>query len=546
VGSIPDLERGRQFFARSDWQAAYDALTAADLVSPLEPAALDLLAQAAYMLGRDDEYVGALERAYRAHLQADAPLPAVRSAFWIGHSWLFRGQLGPALGWFARAERLLDRQERDVVERGYVLVAKMLDHLMNGDVSGAHDTAAEIVGIGERFGDKDLVALGMMEQGHALVTLGRLDEGVRLIDETMVAVTSGELSPIVAGIVYCNTIAICRDVYQVRRVREWTAALTRWCALQPDMVAHKGVCLVHRAEVMTLSGAWDDALEELRRFGEHFTAGTLNRLSRGDAAYREGEVRRLRAEFDLAEEAYRTASALGREPLPGLALMRLAQGRPDAAAATIRRAVSESPRGLPRVALLPAYIEVMLADGDVEAAAVGSREFDEIAARQGSELIDAMSGQARGALCLAQGDAYAALTALRRALGIWQELEAPYDAARTRTLIGQACQMLGDDEAAALELRAARDTLAELGATIDLAALVPRGEALAPAPLRGLTPREREVLQLVATGKSNREISAVLVLSEHTVARHLQNIFAKLGVSSRTAASAFAYRHGLV
>ena len=209
----------------------------------------------------------------------------------------------------------------------------------------------------------------MMEQGHALVRMGRAEDGVRLIDETMVAVTSGELSPIVAGIVYCNTIAFCRGVYQLRRVREWTAALTRWCARQPDMVAHKGICLVHRAEIMTLGGAWEDALDELRRVGEQFTQGALNRLARGDAAYREGEVRRLRGEFTLAEAAYRTASGLGREPQPGLALLRLAQGKLDSAAATIRRAVSESPRGLSRVALLPAYVEIMLAAGDMDAAA---------------------------------------------------------------------------------------------------------------------------------------------------------------------------------
>ena len=204
----------------------------------------------------------------------------------------------------------------------------------------------------------------MMEQGHALVRLGRsAEDGMRLIDETMVAVTSGELSPIVAGIVYCNTIAFCRSVYQLRRVREWTAALTRWCARQPDMVAHKGLCLVHRAEIMTFGGAWDDALVELRLLGDELRRGALNRLAGGDAAYREGEVHRLRGELELAEAAYRTASGLGREPQPGLALVRLAQGKPDSAAATIRRAVAESSRGLPRVALLPAYVEIMLAVG---------------------------------------------------------------------------------------------------------------------------------------------------------------------------------------
>ncbi len=546
VGSVPDLERGRQAFAQAGWRDAYEALAAADLVTRLRATDLELLARAAYMLGRDDDYVSALERAYRVHLDAGAPMPAIRCAFWIGHSWLFRGQAAPAFGWFARAERLLDREQGDVAERGYVLVGEMLDHLSRGDAAGSLAAAAEITEIGERFGDPDLVALGMMEQGHALVRLGRAEEGVRLIDETMVAVTSGELSPIVAGIVYCNTIAFCRSVYQLRRVREWTVALTRWCARQPDMVAHKGLCLVHRAEIMTLGGAWEDALEELSRVGEQFTQGALNRLACGEAAYREGEVRRLQGEFALAEEAYRKASGHGREPQPGMALMRLAQGRLDSAAATIRRAVSESSRGLSRVALLPAYVQIMLAAGDTDAAAGACRELDEIAAQQRSEAIDAMSWQARGALSLAEGDAHAALAALRRACQAWRQLEAPYEAAHSRTLLGRACRLVGDEDSAALELQAARETFTELGAQPDLAAIEPPAPTKDSGDAHGLSPREKEVLRLVATGQSNREIATALVLSEHTVARHLQNIFAKLGVSSRTAASAFAHEHDLV
>jgi ATP/maltotriose-dependent transcriptional regulator MalT len=366
------------------------------------------------------------------------------------------------------------------------------------------------------------------------------------VDETMVAVTAGELSPIVAGIVYCNTIGFCQGVYELRRAREWTAALTRWCEQQPDMVAHNGLCLVHRAQLMTLGGAWRDALEELHRLGRRFTEGVLNQRALGHAAYQRGEVRRLQGEFEASEAAYREASRFGREPQPGLALLRLAQGNRDAAAAAIRRAVGETTQPLKRAALLPAYVEIMLVVGEVEVARSACRQLEEIAERQGSDALDAMSAHARGAVALADGDARAALVALRRAWHVWQELEAPYEAARARVLVGLACRLLGDEDTAALELEAASGTFAELGAATDHRWVDSLRGRTALTDTHGLTARELEVLRLVAAGKSNREIASVLVISEHTVARHLQNIFAKLRVSSRTAASAFAFEHELV
>ena len=362
----------------------------------------------------------------------------------------------------------------------------------------------------------------------------------------MVAVTAAELSPIAAGILYCDTIAFCRDVYELRRAREWTAALTRWCEEQREMVAHKGLCLVHRAEIMTLEGAWTEALEEARRVGEEFTQGVLNQRARGHAAYREGEVHRLRGEFEAAELAYREASRLGREPQPGLAMLRLAQGNVDAAAAAIRRAVGETTLPLKRAALLPAYVEIVLAGGDLDAARTACRELEEIAERQASEMLGAAAAHARAQLALAEFDAQAALVALRRAWETWHELGAPYEAARARALLGSACFALGDEETAALELDAARSVFAHLGAAPDVArveSLVRRDVA---RDTHGLTARQLEVLRLVAAGKSNREIASALVISEHTVARHLQDVYAKLSVSSRTAASRFAFEHDLV
>jgi DNA-binding CsgD family transcriptional regulator len=545
VHAVDELEQGRMSYARRAWTDAYESLCRADHATPLGAEDLELLARSAYMLGRDDDYRSALERASHAHLASGDAARAARCAWWVGHNLLFHGEAAPARGWFARGQRLLDREERDCVERGYLLIPVLLQHVFSGDYEAAYSTAAEAATVAERIGDRDLLAIALMEQGHALVRQGRTEEGLRLVDETMVAVTAGELSPIVAGIVYCNTIAFCRDAYELGRAREWTAALTRWCAPQPDMVAHQGLCSVHRAEIMTLGGAWGAALEEARRVAERFTQGALNQRAIGHAAYRQGEIHRLQGEFAAAEAAYREASRFGRESQPGLALLRLAQGNGDAAAAAIRRAVGETIQPLKRAALLPAYVEIMLASGDVEAAGAACRELEEIAERQASDMLDAMAAHARGQLALAEGDARGALVALRRAWQAWQELEAPHEAARTRVLLSVTCHALQDEETAALELEAARGVFAQLGARPDVAWV----ESLARPPAgdtHGLTARELEVLRLVAAGKSNRAIAADLFISDHTVRRHLQNIFRKLGVSSRASVTAFAFQHDLV
>jgi DNA-binding CsgD family transcriptional regulator len=539
------LAQGRAAYASGDWQDAFEALGLANRDQPLASDDLELLARSAYMLGLDDEYRHALEQAYQAYHDAGDALRSARCAWWIGHNLLFLGRAAPARGWFARGQRLVEHEGGDCVERGYLLIPTLLERSSQGDFAAAYATGTEIAEIGERFDDPDLVAIALMEQGHALVRQGRTEDGLRLVDETMVAVTAGELSPVVAGIVYCNTIAFCRDVYELRRAREWTEALTRWCEQQPEMVAHKGLCLVHRAEIMTLGGAWRDALEEARRVAEQFTQGVLNQRALGHAAYREGEVHRLQGRFDEAEDAFRDASRLGREPEPGLALMRLAQGKGAAAAAVMRRAMSETTLPLKRAALLPAYVEILIAAEDVAEARAGCDELAEIARRQRSEALTALAAHAEGAVALAEGDARVALPVLRQAWQAWQDLEAPYDAARARVLIAQACAVVGDEDTAALELDAARDIFFRLGAAPDLAQL----DALARTRVRsdhGLTARELEVLRLIARGRSNREIANALVISERTVARHVQNIFAKLRVSSRAAASVFAAEHDLL
>jgi DNA-binding CsgD family transcriptional regulator len=543
VAANAAVERGRESYAERAWVDAYESLSEADRATPLGADDLELLARSAYMLGRDDEYVAALERAHRAQLDADQALQAAGTAFWIGLHLFLQGETAPATGWFARAQRLVEGEGGECAERGYVMTAACLHQMAARDYAAVYATASEALEIAERWGDRDLAAFARMDQGCALLNLGRTDEGRRLVDETMVSVTAGELSPVAAGLVYCNTISFCQDAHELRRAREWTAALSRWCEQERDMVAHTGICRVHRAEVMTLGGAWEDALGELRVLRERLAGGLVGQRATAAAAYQQGELLRLTGEFEAAEEAYREASRLGREPQPGLALLRLAQGEVASAAGSIRRALGEAGEPLKRGALLPAYVEITLAQGDLDAARTARRELEQIAGRQRSDVLDAAAAQAEGAVRLAEGDADAALTATRRAWNLWQQLGAPYEAARARVLVGLACRALGDQDTAALELEAARAAFAELGAAPDLAVLRSLSE---PADTGGLTARELEVLRLVAVGRSNREIAAALTISEHTAARHLQNIFAKLHVSSRTAASAFAFERHLV
>ena len=365
-----------------------------------------------------------------------------------------RGEVGRASGWLGRAQRLVDREGRDCVEQGYLLIPVVFQHEAAADFEAAAATAAEAAAIGERFGDRDLFALGVHEQGHIQIRSGQVDAGLALLDEAMVAVTAGELSPIVTGLVYCGVIAGCQEAYELRRAREWTTALTRWCEQQPGMVAFTGRCLVHRAEIMQLHGEWPDALDEARRAAERF-AQQLQTAAAAEASYRQGEVHRLKGDWTAAEQAYREASRAGWEPQPGLALLRLAQGDGEAAAAALRRVVGETTEPLRRAGLLPAYVEALLAVGDFEEARRACAELDEVARGYESGMLGAMAGYARGALELAEGDARAALVALRHASQVWREHGAPYEEARVRVLLGLACRALGDEDSATLELDAA-------------------------------------------------------------------------------------------
>lgn len=546
VEATGELALGRESYARRSWRQAHDALTAADAGAPLGPSDLELLATCSYMLGGEQEYREILERAYRGHLEADDRMSALRCAHWIGVTLASHGETGRASGWLSRAERLLQREGGDRVERGYILIPQIFEQEARGELEGAVATAAEAAAIGERFRDPDLVALASQEQGHVLIRLGRLREGLALLDLAMVGVIAGELSPISSGIVYCGVILACEDAHELGRAQEWTTALAEWCEGQPDLVAFTGRCLVHRAQIMRMHGSWEEAIDEARLAAERCLRGE-NPVAAGEAHYQRGEVHRLRGEHDEAEAAYREASGQGWEPQPGLALLRLSQGRGEAAEAAIRRVTSETAEAGRRAALLPAYVEIMAAAGDLGAAENACEELGSIAsAEEEPGALSAMAAQSRGLIELDGGRPQAALGSLRRAGEIWRRFDAPYESARVRELLGLACRSLGDEDSAGLELEGAREIFARLGASVDLARVEALSSGEATVPAHGLTKRELEVLRRLSAGATNRQIADALVLSVRTVDRHVSNIYAKLGVSSRAAATGYAHEHGLV
>ncbi len=534
--SAEALDLGREHFRRQEWSDAFSQLETADAESPLEPEDLERIALCAQLTGRDEAIGTYRERAHRELVRRGEIEAAARCAFWLGLALMHRGDVAQAGGWLGRARRLVDEAGLDCAVQGYLLVPSALQALYSGDYAAADAAFVQAGKAGDRFGERDLVTIGQLGHGQSLIALGELREGVALFDEVMLAVTAGDVSPIISGIVYCTVIAECHGIFDVRRAQEWTTALTGWCDAQQGLAQFRGQCLVHRAQLLQLHGAWPDALDEARQACDRIRP----HHAKGDAFYQVGEVHRLRGEVQKAEAAYREASGWGREPQPGLALLRLAQGQVQAADAAIRRVLDETQeRGL-RVRILAAYVEIALAAGDVPAARAAADELSAATGAFDAPLLRATAAHATGAVLLAEGSPKEALAALRPALSAWRELDAPYQAARARVLIGHACRTLGDEDAARMEFDAACHVFRQLGAAPDLARLTPaRAES-------GLTPREVEVLRLVAAGKTNRAIATDLVLSEKTVARHVANIFTKLGLSTRSAATAYAYEHDLV
>ncbi len=537
------LDRARELFERQSWGAAYNALHEAELASPLDPADLERLAIASYLTGQDTEAGAAWSRAHREYAAARDVLAALRCVVWLGIVHLLRGQQAQAQGWFARARHLAAGAADESLETAYLDQAAGLEALFGGDPAVAAVRLEAAAGTARRCGDADLAGISRLGCGQALIMVGRVAEGVPMLDEAMVAVAAGEVSAIATGLIYCAVVETCQELFDLRRAQEWTTALGHWCDAQPDLVPYRGQCLVHRAELLRIHGSWSDAVDQAEHASRRLSEPAHPAL--GAAYYEQAELHRLRGDGPAAEQAYRSAAAAGHGAQPGLALLRLGQRQTRSAAAAVDRALTEPQSPAARARLLAARVDIALAASDLGDARAAAEELGSLADElDGPPMLAAMVDDAVGAVRLADGDPRAALQATRRAWTIWRQLDVPYEAARCRVRLGLACRELGDEDAAGMELAAARQVFLELGAAPDVAR-VDGLQRQRPAP-GGLTAREVQILTLVATGSTNRAIAAALTISEKTVARHVSNIFGKLGVSSRSAATAYAYREHLV
>lgn len=544
VSRAKTVGRARESFERMAWGDAFAQLLAADRAAPLEAGDLERFAVAAYLAGRDADSEAAWSRAHQRSVTAGDWGRAARCAFWLGITLMNRMERAKGGGWLARAQRVLDDAKYESVERGWLLVAVGLRQAQEGDLETSAVSWASAVKVGASYGDVDLITTARQGQGRVLIRMGKAAAGLALLDEAMVAVAAGEVSAIPAGIIYCSVIEACQEVHDVPRAREWTKALSAWCASQPDLVPYRGRCLIHRSEIMQLDGAWSDAMAEARLACRRLSEPPQPQL--GAAWYQRAELHRLCGEFTKAEQAFREASRRGCIPEPGMALLRRAQGRVDAAAMHIRGAADEAKDLVSRAKILPAFVEIMLTTKDVRAARAGAAELSSIAEHTNVPYVSAVAASVQGSVLLAENDPRAAAPVLRGAWASFEELGVPYEAARVRVLAGIAYREIGDHEGAVMEFDAARGSLARLGAVPDVSRVDALIGKAATKATGGLTARQVEVLALVAKGRSNRQIAAELVIAERTVARHMSNIFTTLGVSSRTEASAYAFHHDLV
>ncbi len=542
---MPD-RLGRGHITRwADW---YRTLSAAPRES-LDAADLERLAVASFLIGDDDLSDATWEAAHRRHLADGDPAEASRCSFWLALGLMLRGQTAHAGGWLGRSRAVIDT-DSDCSAAGYLLIPTMLGALDAGDTASARDAAIRAAEIAERFADADLAALATLGHGQTLLALGDIDAGTARLDEAMLQVSTGDVGPIASGIVYCAVILECMQIFDLARAAEWTDALNDWCEAQPDLVPYRGQCLVHRSQMQLARGEWSAAVTTVESARDRLTDPPHPAL--GLAHYQVAELHRLTGEFDAAEREFRRASRAGHEPMPGLALLELARGDTASAAAAIRRSLHETSRPVKRAGLLAAAVDIYLAANDASAARSAADELDEIARSSPSEVLRAIADHSLGVVSLVEGRPALALMHLRAAAELWQRLNMPYEMARTGVWLGSSCDALGDPTSASLEWDNARAAFDELGARHDLERLRSVARSLDTATDRAmrndavLSARELEVLTHAASGQTNREIAADLHISPHTVRRHMENIFTKLGVNGRAAATAYAYEHDLL
>jgi class 3 adenylate cyclase len=471
VAQIVDdsLEAGRDAARRRAWRNAYDLLRSADESGDLAGEDIERLAEAAWWTGRLDEALALRERAYAAYVEEKEKTPAAMLAVMLTMDHQVRGAMSVAGGWLARAERLLANEEESAAH-GHLALARGIYAFDHGELGKAGEEISLARELGARFGDRNLESMALVFEGTVLVSTGEVERGLTLLDEATAAAVSGELDPLATGIIYCVTIGSCQELGDCGRAAEWTEEANRWCD-RLDVTGFPGICRVHRAEIMRLRGEWPKAEEQALRACEELH--DYNRFVTAAGFYEIGEIRRRRGDFAAAEDAYRKANELGRSPQPGLALLRLAQGKVDAAASAVRRELAQEridPLG--RARRLPAQIEIALASGELRVAREAAEELERIADnyRIGQRRTPALEGAvqlAKGQIRLAEHDWTGAGEALRAAQATWSKVGAPYETAHARLLLGLAYRGEGDEDGAREELTAAKATFERLGAVLD-------------------------------------------------------------------------------
>ena len=502
------------------------------------------MADAAWWSCRLDESIAVRQKAYSGFAARGANRRAAYAAWFLAYDYYTKGETSLGSGWMSRAERhLVD--EPECLEHAYLALAASDAAQDRGDFDEARLHAERVLKIGERFGSADIVAMGIQSLGRILIGRGDVAEGTKLLDEAMTSVVAGDLSPFITGWIYCNVLIACLANADLLRAGEWAEAARAWVESLGEGSPYHGLCRMYHVEVTTMRGSWAEAESDAARASEELASFEPHIASL--AHYAIGEIRRRRGDLRGADAAFMRAHELGADPQPGLALLRLAQGNVEAAVTGLRLPLAgDASPTVERARVLAAKVEVSLAAEDIDSAREATGELEHIAsARPTNPFFEACAATAQVAVHLADGEVDPALYAARRAWVLWQELKLPYETARARLMLGLASRAAGDEERARMELDAARVAFERLGAGVDAAHAADLLHPRAAFP-GGLSAREVEVLRLVATGKTNRQIAAEMVVSEHTIRRHLQNIFVKLGVTSRTAAAAFAVENSLV